>query len=111
MLAEVSGADRRADARRKVSVAASIVRADGKERLSLVRDLSVSGARMLVATRKVTAGETVRLTIHVDTGIEHATNARLLRVEDAEAGIWKCEVAVAFDERLPIDVSKVPLSE
>ena len=111
MQAEVSGADRRAEARRKVSVAASIVRADGKQRLSLVRDLSASGARMLVATRKVTPGETIRLTIHVDTGVEHATTARTLRVAEAEAGIWKCEIAVAFDERLPIDVTKVPQSE
>ena len=111
MLAAVSEGDRRGDARRKVSVAASIVRADGKERLSLVRDLSASGARMLVATRKVTAGETVRLTIHVDTGIEHETTARLLRVREAEAGIWKCEVACSFDERLPIDLTKVTESD
>jgi hypothetical protein len=111
MLTAVSEGERRAEARRKVSLAASIVRTDGKVRLSLVRDLSASGARMLVATRKVVAGETVRLTLHVDTGVEHATNARLLRVAEAEAGIWKCEVAVAFDERLPIDVTKVPLSD
>jgi hypothetical protein len=111
MLAAVSEIDRRGEARRKVSLAASIVRADGKERLSLVRDLSASGARMLVATRKVTTGETVRLTLHVDTGIEHATTARLLRVQEAEAGIWKMEVAVEFDERLPIDVAKVPQSD
>jgi PilZ domain len=111
MLAAVSEGDRRGETRRKVSVAASIVRADGKERLSLVRDLSPSGARMLVATRKVTLGETVRLTIHVDTGVEHETTARLLRVEEADAGIWKLEVAVAFDERLPIDVTKVPQAD
>ena len=111
MQAEVSGADRRTETRRKVSVAASIVRADGKERLSLVRDLSASGARMLVATRKVQPGETVRLMLHIDTGIEHETTARLLRVVEAEAGIWKREIAVAFDERLPIDVTKVPQSE
>jgi hypothetical protein len=111
MLAEVSGAERRGEARRKVSLAASIVRADGKERLSLVRDLSASGARMLLATRKVTQGETVHLTLHVDAGIEHATTARLLRVAEAEAGIWKLEVAVAFDHRLPIDVTKVPTAE
>jgi len=111
MLTAVSEGDRRGEARRRVSVAASIVRADGKERLSLVRDLSASGARMLVATRKVMPGETVRLTIHVDTGIEHATNARLLRVEEAEAGIWKMEVAVAFDELLPIDFTKVPQAD
>ena len=111
MLAEVAGADRRADARRKVSVAGSMVRADGKERLTLVRDLSASGARMLVATRKVTPGEVVRVTLHVDAGLEHSTTARLLRVEDAEAGIWKREIAVAFDERLPIDVTSVPQAE
>lgn len=111
MLAEVSGAERRGEARRKVSVAASIVRADGKERLSLVRDLSASGARMLVATRKVTEGETVQLTLHVDTGVEHATTARLLRVAEAEAGMWKLEVAVEFDQRLPIDVTKLPQAE
>jgi hypothetical protein len=114
MQAELSGVgtDRRSEARRKVSLAASIVRADGHERLSLVRDLSASGARMLVATRKVTEGDTVRVTLHVDTGIEHATTARLLRVEETEAaGIWKREVAVAFDQRLPIDFTKVPQAE
>ncbi len=112
MQAEVSMVgDRRSEERRKVSVAARIVRADGKERLSLVRDLSTSGARMLVATRKVTEGETVRLTLHVDTGIEHETTARLLRVMEAEQGIWKREVAVSFDERLPIDVTTVPQSD
>lgn len=110
MQAAVSGvgADRRAEERRKVSLAASIVRADGHERLSLVRDLSASGARMLVATRKVALGETVRLTLHVDTGIAYETTARLLRVQEAESGIWKMEVAVAFDERLPIDFTRVP---
>jgi hypothetical protein len=111
MLTAVSEGDRRGEARRRVSVAASIVRSDGKERLSLVRDLSASGARMLVATRKVTAGETVRLTIHVDTGIEHETTARLLRVEEAEAGIWKMEVAVEFDERVLFDLTKVPRAD
>ena len=107
MLAAVSEGDRRADTRRKGSVAASIERADGKVRLSLVRDLSASGARMLVATRRVTPGETVRLTLQLDTGVEHETTARLLRVQEAESGIWKREVAVAFDERLSIDISKV----
>jgi hypothetical protein len=111
MQVELSGADRRAEARRKVLLAASILRADGKERLSLVRDLSASGARMLVATRKIAPGETVRLTLHVDTGVEHETNARLLRVVAAEGGIWKSEIAVAFDAPLPIDVTKVPQAE
>jgi len=99
--------ERRGEVRHCVSVVASLERPDGKRRLSLLRDISTSGARMMVASNKLSVGDSVRLLLYFgDT--DCAASGQLLRVEHTEdAGIWKQEVAIRFDEPLRIDVDWV----
>jgi hypothetical protein len=99
--------DRRREARHPVSVVVALERADGKERLSLLRDISTSGARMMVATNKLCVGEGVRLQLRFGDR-DCAVHGQLLRVESTEdTGIWKQEVAVRFDEPLRVDVRQL----
>jgi|HubBroStandDraft_2_1064218.scaffolds.fasta_scaffold959251_1 hypothetical protein len=100
--------ERRADVRHPVSVVASLVRPDGHQRVSLVRDLSASGARMMVASNKLSVGDSVRVSLLFELeGGDCQTTGHLLRVASSDDGIWKQEVAVRFDERLTVDVASV----
>ena len=95
--ANIPSNERRSAARREVAVAATLERADGQQRLSLVCDISETGARLLVASRKVAVGEKVYLSLLFADGASTAVDARLLRVQAAEgAGPWKTEIAVRF---------------
>ena len=99
--------DRRGEVRHCVSVVASLERPDGKRRLSLLRDISASGARMMVASNKLSVGDSVRVLLYFGDA-DCAASGQLLRVQSAEdAGIWKQEVAIRFDEPLRIDVEWV----
>ena len=80
---------------------------NGKRRLSLLRDISTSGARMMVASNKLSVGDSVRLLLYFGDA-DCAASGQLLRVQHTEdAGIWKQEVAIRFDEPLRIDVDWV----
>lgn len=99
--------DRRCEVRHCVSVVASLERPDGKQRLSLLRDISTSGARMMVASNKLNVGDSVRLLLYFGDA-DCAASGQLLRVQRTEdAGIWKQEVAIRFDEPLRVDVDWV----
>lgn len=97
--------DRRSEDRREVTVAAMLERPDGQQRLSLVRDISTTGARLLVASNKVRVGDAVRVSLFFAgaTTPDVVTRAHLLRVAEADdAGVWKCEVAVRFEAPVPL---------
>lgn len=98
---DIQGDERRSAARREAAVAATLERADGERRLSLVCDISETGARLLVASRKVAVGEKVYLSILFADGASTAVDARLLRVRPADGGgPWKSEIAVRFGGRV-----------
>ena len=104
--------ERRAEVRHPVSVVASLERPDGRKRVSLVRDLSSSGARMMVASNKLHVGDSVRVSLLFELeGNDCQASGHLLRVASTDDGIWKQEVAVRFDERLPIDVASVAIGK
>lgn len=95
------GSERRSAARREVAVAATLERADGEQRLSLVCDISETGARLLVASRMLAVGERVYLSLLFADGASTAVDARLLRVRAADGvGPWKTEIAVRFGGRV-----------
>jgi hypothetical protein len=98
---DLQASERRSAARREVAVAATLERADGEQRLSLVCDISETGARLLVASRKVAVGDKVYLSLLFSDGASTAVDARLLRVQLAQcAGPWKTEIAVRFGGRV-----------
>jgi len=73
-------------------------------RAAMIRDLSVSGALLLVRTT-LAVGDSVRLRlfIHGDTSESRDVNAQVVRIEklsDPFAGPWSTRVAVRFDEEL-----------
>ena len=93
--------ERRSTTRRECSVAATLERADGEQRLSLVCDISETGARLLVATGKVAVGEKVYLSLLFADGASTSVDARLVRVQAADGGgPWKSEIAVRFGGRV-----------
>ena len=98
---DTQGSERRSAARREAAVAATLERADGEQRLSLVCDISETGARLLVASRRVAEGDKVHLSLLLADGASTEVVARLLRVRAAEgAGPWKTEIAVRFGGRV-----------
>jgi hypothetical protein len=105
MAADIRSKERRSETRLQVAVAAEMRRSDGLQRVSLVRDISPTGARLLVASNKFCVGDAVRLSLffagsHTPDAV---TSARLLRVSAAnDAGIWKAEIAVSFDTEVAL---------
>ena len=89
---------------RHIACFAAELDAEGKgEHLAVIRDLSVTGARLLTRAR-VEVGDPLRLTLHFGAGTEpHAVPARVVRVEKldrAKHDLWSTALGVAFDEPL-----------
>ena len=59
-------------------------RPDGEHRPSIIRDLSESGALLLVRTTKIAVGDEVKLQLYIadDPGTFREATARVVRVED-----------------------------
>jgi hypothetical protein len=103
---EPPSSDRRAAERHLACFPASVERPDGEMRTSIIRDLSVSGALLLVRT-ELDVGQAVKLTLHISEDLAQAREARgtIVRVvplADDEIGLWVRKVAVKFDEALTI---------
>jgi hypothetical protein len=97
--------DRRSGERLLACFAAEVERPDGAHRASVIRDLSETGALLLVQTSKVAVGDEVKLQLYItdDPSVFHATTARIVRIEPiapGEAGPWRQRVAVQFSEPL-----------
>lgn len=96
--------DRRSEERLRVSLAAFVQRADGRRRLSLTRDLSTSGARLVVTSDALDVGDVVSVCIFLVEDVQPrvVTRGRVLRVRALEEpGLWRREIAVQFDEPVP----------
>jgi hypothetical protein len=100
----VPTSERRLEVRHLACFPAYLQRADGTTRTAIIRDLSATGASLLVHT-KLAAGDRVRLSlfIHGDVNESQEATARVVRVEDVDAscsGPWSLRVAVQFDEEV-----------
>jgi len=95
--------NRRAGERHLACFPASLERPDGEQRPSIIRDLSESGALILVRTTKIGVGDSIKLQLYITddpTTFRQAT-AKVVRVEEllpGDAGPWLRRVGVQFDE-------------
>jgi len=84
-----------------------LTRSDAQQRPSIIRDLSQSGALLLIATTKIVVGERLKLDVYTadDTSTFRTTRAKVVRVEELKAGergLWLRKIAVQFEEPLTI---------
>jgi hypothetical protein len=96
--------ERRLGYRHLACFPAYLERDDGGTRASMIHDLSVSGALLLVRA-DMNVGDTVRLKlfIHGDVSESRDVTAHVVRVEkltDPHAGPWSRRIAVHFDDEL-----------
>jgi hypothetical protein len=95
--------NRRAGERHRACFPASLERPDGEQRPSIIRDLSESGALLLVRTTKIAVGDPIKLQLYItdDPTTFRLATAKVVRVEDltpGDAGPWLRRVGVQFDE-------------
>jgi hypothetical protein len=101
MADSVPPSERRIGARYLACYPASILREDGQERQSLIRDISVSGVLLLVNTSKLKQDDPVQLRLYIsdDFSTFRPATGRVVRVETLPEGSlpWTHRVAVQFD--------------
>jgi hypothetical protein len=95
--------DRRSGERHLACFPASLERPDGEQRPSIIRDLSESGALLLVRTTKIAVGDRIKLQLFIadDGKTFRPASAAVVRVEEltpGDAGPWLRRVAVHFDQ-------------
>jgi hypothetical protein len=95
--------DRRSGERYLACFPASLQRPDGEQRPSIIRDLSESGALLLVRTTKIAVGDHIKLQLFItdDAATFRPASGSVVRVEEltpGDAGPWLRRVAVRFDE-------------
>jgi hypothetical protein len=93
--------DRRGSYRHLACAPAHIHKKEGKPRLSLIRDLSITGAMILTRT-KLQIGDRLALTLYVEgPDIPYEVQGSVVRFERREDGVlWPYTVAVQFDRAL-----------
>lgn len=94
--------DRRAGERHLACFPASLERPDGEQRPSIIRDLSETGALLLVRTTKIAVADAIKLQLYItdDATTFRLVTAKVVRVEElvpGDAGPWLRRVAVQFD--------------
>jgi hypothetical protein len=99
--------DRRSGERHLACFPASLERADGEQRPSLIRDLSETGVLLLVRTTKIATGDRVKLQLYIteDSETHRLAEGHVVRVEEVgadDAGPWLRRVAVRFDAPLTV---------
>jgi hypothetical protein len=104
--------ERRAGVRHLACFPASLERPDGEHRPSIIRDLSESGALLLVRTTKIAVGDEVKLQLYIadDPGTSRDATARVVRVEEltpGDAGPWLRRVGVQFDAPLTMYAEEI----
>jgi hypothetical protein len=98
--------ERRTGTRRPMQIVAMLHRPDGRATPSFLRNVSESGALLLVRTRKVAVGDAIRVEVQLGSEVEHTVKGRIVRVEAVEDSLlWANRVAVRFDEQLPLPQS------
>jgi hypothetical protein len=103
---EPPSSDRRTAERHLACFPAAVERPDGEQRTSVIHDLSITGALLLVRTT-LAVGDRVKLQLHISDDVEEVrdTIGHVVRVDplaENEIGLWASKVAVHFDEPLTI---------
>lgn len=98
----VPPSNRRVGERYLACFPASLERPDGEQRPSIIRDLSESGALLLVRTTKLAIGDHIKLQLYIadDATTFREVQAKVVRVEElapGDAGPWLRRAAVQFD--------------
>jgi hypothetical protein len=101
---DLSPSERRAGYRHLACFPAYVERPDGEKRTSMIHDLSVTGALLLVRTR-LAVGDQVGLQLFIAGDVDAARFAvgRVVRIEllGREAiGLWTHRIAVHFEQPL-----------
>jgi hypothetical protein len=104
--------DRRAGDRHLACFPAALHRPDGEQRPSIIRDLSESGALLLVRTTKISVGDRVKLELYIadDVSTFREAQGQVVRVEHlapGDAGPWLRRAAVHFDEPLTMYAEEI----
>jgi hypothetical protein len=112
MADSVPPSNRRAGERYLACFPAALERPDGEQRPSIIRDLSESGALLLVRTTKIAVGDEVKLQLYIaeDATTFRLAMARVVRVESlspGDAGPWLRRVAVHFEEPLTMYAQEI----
>ncbi len=99
-----TASERRLGVRHLACFPAYLQRDDGTSRVSMIRDLSATGAQLLVRT-DVTVGDPVRLKLFIHGDVNQSREVsghvvRLEKLEDPYAGPWSQRIAVQFDDEL-----------
>ena len=109
-----SNPDRRAGERHLACFPASLVRPDGQQRTSVIRDLSETGVLLLVRTNKIAVDDDVTLQLYIasDATAFRLARGRVVRVErlvPGTAGPWLRRVAIQFDEPLTVYATDIAM--
>jgi hypothetical protein len=100
----VPPSERRTGVRYLACYPASIVRDDGSQRDSLIRDISISGVLLLVNTARLKPDDKIELRLFISDDFNTHRNAvgKIVRIEELPPGSmpWTHKVAVKFDEVL-----------
>lgn len=109
----ISGANRRRELRHIACYPADIHRDSGEPNLSLIRDLSTTGA-LLFTTATLEKGQTISLELHLgekETSEVARVEAEVVRVSPRPAGqgLWRFSAAVKFPE--PLDQWRAEIEE
>ena len=103
--------DRRAAERHLACFPAAVVKPDGEQRISIIRDLSVTGALLLVRSN-LGVGETVKLQLHISENPDEVREAtgkivRVVPLADDEIGLWVAKIGVVFDQEMTIYAKEI----
>lgn len=100
----VPPSERRIGVRYLACYPASIVRPDGTQRDTLIRDISISGVLLLVNTARLKVDEKLELRLFISDDFHTYRTATgiVVRIEELPPGSmpWSHKVAVRFDEVL-----------
>jgi len=104
--------ERRVGERHLACFPAALERPDGEQRPSIIRDLSESGALLLVRTTKVAVGDEVKLQLYItdEASTFRPASGKVVRVEElapGDAGPWLRRVAVHFDQPLTMYAQEI----
>lgn len=97
--------ERRRDTRFLACFPGSVVPKDGIERPSLIKDLSVRGALLLVYSSKIAVGDPVELHLYLtpeckEYRVAEGHVVRVERLAPEETGPWSRRVGIEFDAPL-----------
>jgi hypothetical protein len=110
----VPPSDRRVGERHLACFPAALERPDGEHRPSVIRDLSESGALLLVRTSKIAVGDELKLQLFIaeDASLSRPAVGHVVRIEEitpGDAGPWLLRVAVQFTEPLTMYADEIKL--